>query len=448
MPELNFNALLTEGPRSVAQGYLQGQNLLAQRTAQDQQRKIVDLQLQNALREQRTAGEEDAAYKAAAGNPTNLPSELMQRGLGKQSFEANKQIIEQRKLQLENNKNMVELMKTAATQVMTNPQNAEQIFSSFGQRYGIDVTDDIAEIRRLGNNPDAIRQHAASIAMEADKLLPKFETMNLGGGVMRQGYNPVTGAPVSHGTFIPEMPLPADVEAQKLRIAGAGAARTTVDLGPEKKYNERFGTLVADQDMEKRTIAEKAPEVAANADRILDILDEGNVNTGTLADVRLQIGKAFNLIGLNDADSIKNTEMLFSAMANTTLGTIKSSGLGTGQGFTDKDFVILQKAKSGQLTYDAKSIADLARISRQVAEKSAEVWNKRVKQIPVSALEGTGITTDPIVVPKRKGSQTDDALKAQAIQDLKDGKGTPEQFDETFGPGEAARALRPREGRW
>ena len=78
MPELNFNALRTEGPQSVTQGYIQGQNLLAQKTAQDQQRQLTNLQLQNALREQRMTGEEEAAYKAAGTNMTRVPSELMQ----------------------------------------------------------------------------------------------------------------------------------------------------------------------------------------------------------------------------------------------------------------------------------------------------------------------------------------------------------------------------------
>jgi hypothetical protein len=40
-----------------------------------------------------------------------------------------------------------------------------------------------------------------------------------------------------------------------------------------------------------------------------------------------------------------------------------------------------------------RTLAELARLSRLAAEKSAESWNTRVKQIPGSALEGTGIST-------------------------------------------------------
>ncbi len=104
----------------------------------------------------------------------------------------------------------------------------------------------------------------------------------------------------------------------------------------------------------------------------------------------------------------------------------------------DRDF--LEKAKAGQLTYDAKSLTELARLSRLAAEKSAESWNTRVKKIPASALEGTGISTEPVIVPPRKVSSVM-KIPAGAIEMLKSGAGTREQFDAQFGPGSADRVL-------
>jgi len=74
------------------------------------------------------------------------------------------------------------------------------------------------------------------------------------------------------------------------------------------------------------------------------------------------------------------------------------------------------------------------------AEKSAESWNTRVKQIPGSALEGTGISTAPVVIPPRKPASVMN-IPAGAIEALKAGQGSAEQFDSIFGPGSAARAL-------
>lgn len=249
------------------------------------------------------------------------------------------------------------------------------------------------------------------------------------------------GAPTTVGTYA-DVPLPAAVEAQKARIAKAGASSTNVNVSTEKKYGERFGGLIADADAAKLAAAENAPNAAATADRVMDLIATGKVITGTGANARLQIAKALNLAGGTDSEKIRNTEVLISSLAETTLGAIKSSNLGAGQGFTNADRDFLEKAKAGQITYDSKSLTELARLSRLAAEKSAESWNKRVQQIPASALEGTGISTEPVIVPKRSAPAAARNIPEQAIIELKAGRGTREQFDEIFGPGAAAKVLK------
>jgi hypothetical protein len=245
------------------------------------------------------------------------------------------------------------------------------------------------------------------------------------------------GTPTSVGTYA-DVPLPANVVAQKKDIARAGASNVT--LSTERKYGDRFGGLIAESDAAKLAAAENAPRMAENADRITDLLATGKVITGTGANVRLQIAKALNLAGGTDSERIKNTEVLVSSLAETTLGAIKASNLGAGQGFTNADRDFLEKAVAGQLSYDDKSLAELARLSRRAAEKSAESWNKRSASIPKSALEGTGISTEPVVIPPRKVSSVMN-IPAGAITDLKSGKGSPEQFDAVFGAGSAKRIL-------
>jgi len=117
--------------------------------------------------------------------------------------------------------------------------------------------------------------------------------------------------------------------------------------------------------------------------------------------MKLNMARALNLAGANNDEKIANTEILLSGLARQTLGAVKTSGLGTGQGFTDKDLKFLQDVEGGRISMNAKTIQYLAELSHSAADKSAAAWNKRIKEIPKSATEGTGLSTEPIVVPKR-----------------------------------------------
>ncbi len=186
-----------------------------------------------------------------------------------------------------------------------------------------------------------------------------------------------------------------------------------VEVSTEKKYGEKFAGNIADADVALRDAAERAPDTAANANRILSLLQSGQVITGSAANVKLQMAKFLNLGGGNDSEAVTNTEVLISSLADSTLGAIKSSGLGSGQGFTDKDREFLERAKSGQITYEAASLKRLAELAHKAAGATADKWNKRVKNIPKSAIEGTGISTDAVSVPALLKSNTRSQLPAK-----------------------------------
>lgn len=293
----------------------------------------------------------------------------------------------------------------------------------------------------IPQDPIAFENWKKQTALGMNKFVelnkPSVQTINQGGQTQVLQTPGLGGAPTSVGTYA-DVALPKSVEDQKARIARAGASNITVSN--EKTYGSKFAGLIADSDAAKLAAAENAPAAAETADRILNLLSTGNVITGTGANVRLQMAKALNLAGGNDSEKIANTEVLLSSLAETTMGAIKSSNLGAGQGFTNADRDFLEKAKAGQITYDAKSLARLADLSRKAAEKSAETWNKRVNQIPKSALEGPGVSLEPVVVPPRKTASVM-KIPSDAIKALESGAGTPEQFDAIFGAGSASRVL-------
>lgn len=197
-------------------------------------------------------------------------------------------------------------------------------------------------------------------------------------------------------------------QASYLTFREKQTPKTTVSVGvsTEKKYGEQFAGNVAKADEALWSAAQDAPFAAENANRILSTLASGKAITGPLADVKLNIARALNVAGADNAEMISKTEALVTSMAENTLNAIKTSGLGTGQGFTDKDLKFLQEAKSGNINFQPDTIRQLAELAHRAAEKTAEKWSGRVKQIPKSALEGTGVSTEPITVPKRASSVT------------------------------------------
>lgn len=256
------------------------------------------------------------------------------------------------------------------------------------------------QIQRIPDDPQGLDNWVKQFALGTTKWItenkPVTQQINRMGQTDIVQFPGLGGRPTTVGTFA-DVPLPPEVEAQKSRIAKAGA--TNVSVSTEKKYGERFGGLIADRDAAKLDAAEKAPQLASDANRIIDLVKQGNVFTGPAADIKLNIARALNVAGASNQEKIANTESLIAATGQSTLNAIKGAGLGTGQGFTDKDLKFLQGVAGGTINLTQQTLAELARLQHQAAVKSAESWNRRVKELPQDALRGTGLSTEPIVVP-------------------------------------------------
>ena len=184
---------------------------------------------------------------------------------------------------------------------------------------------------------------------------------------------------------------------QELRRAGA--TNVPINVSTEKKYGEAFGGKMAEVDINKFTAAEKAPQMAENANRIIELARNPNIFVGPIADIKLNIARAFNVVGANNEETISNTERLIAATSQSTLDAIKGAGLGAGQGFTDKDLRFLQGVAGGTINLTAQTLTELAQIQHRAAVRAAEAWNKRSKEMPRDAAIGAGLSMEPIIVP-------------------------------------------------
>jgi hypothetical protein len=94
------------------------------------------------------------------------------------------------------------IFKTTMSSIIAMPTlaNAINTVRKTGRMLGEDVEDDVAELTALGDNPTAIRQWAAGHALEADKLLPKSDRVDIGGSYLDRTIDPLTGLPKVVGT--------------------------------------------------------------------------------------------------------------------------------------------------------------------------------------------------------------------------------------------------------
>ncbi len=205
---VNYGILQPGIGNALAAGYQQAQDRQNALMQQQQQRQLGDIQLQNALREQRMAGEEEAAWKEGAGKPEQILQALQQRGLGKQAMALQAQMSKQQADKLTMLKTANDLKKQAATAVMANPtlETALGMLQSFANQTGMDVSSDRQALQSTGGDPRKIMAWAAGHAIEADKMLPQLNTKDTGGQVQDRLFNPVTGKVEVIGTTAKTMP--------------------------------------------------------------------------------------------------------------------------------------------------------------------------------------------------------------------------------------------------
>jgi hypothetical protein len=174
-----------------------------------------------------------------------------------------------------------------------------------------------------------------------------------------------------------------------------------VDTKVGNKYGETFAKEIGDADVKLRGAALDAPTMASNANKTLTLLENPKIFTGGAANIKLALARALNVIGDTDTTIISNTEKLIQSTGQATLAAIKTSGLGTGQGFTDKDLKMLQGVAGGTIDLNADTLRAFAIAQHNVATAIVNKWETRRKGIPLAALTGTGIDKETYPIEPR-----------------------------------------------
>jgi hypothetical protein len=250
-----------------------------------QQTQLGALQLQQA---QRGIADDDAyreVLRSGAQGPEQITA-LQRAGLGKQSMEAAKFQTEQQKAQAERGKVAAEAMKNGAAMILSNPteENAIRTLSDVAQQYQLptQIVDSAkARIYSARNDPNQLRQLAQGWGADAEKVLGKFTTENLGGTMQTQRVNPITGqvevANVQQKTASPDSLLSAQTSMGN-NAATIANSRRTADMNDARA--RELATIRAQELAQTRHAAEDSKNTAGLEKKVTAFatqLDKTNV---------------------------------------------------------------------------------------------------------------------------------------------------------------------------
>jgi len=396
MAELNFGLLTPPGSQNIGNAFVQGMDQAAAARAQENQNALSQYTLGKARREDELTNKMLAGMQGA---DTIEKQAAVLRSVGK-FREANELITSG--LEQDIKKGTLAAQPGTATRVAVQTARDRQTFEGQAIRdLRINPSDD--NIRALGqdavlkgiyNQDQADQKVAEFLAIPLDQRVARFSQYGAPAVAPRQ---PNLAAdlliPGPDGTLVPNTALIGIKKS--LRPLGT---TVNVDTKVGNKFGETFAKEVGEADVKLRGAALDAPTMAATANQTLRLLEDPKTFTGGAANIKLNIARALNVIGDTDTTSIANTEKLIQSTGAATLAAIKTSGLGTGQGFTDKDLKMLQGVAGGTIDLNADTLRAFATAQHNAAVAITKKWETRRANIPSAALSGTGIDKETYTI--------------------------------------------------
>jgi len=194
----------------------------------------------------------------------------------------------------------------------------------------------------------------------------------------------------------------------RIKKESEGGPSTVIDLGLGKTtdaYTTELSKIMATQDAEAVAVGDQAIPQIESSYRVRDLLRQNPI-TGTGAQARLGLERALATAGFGKGDRATITENLVAELGKTTLSAIRTSGLGSGQGFTDNDRKFLEQAAAGRIELSQGNLEYLAELNERAGRARIQQSNRvrgRLRQLP--QFQGLPDMFPDVVAPPAYGSQ-------------------------------------------
>lgn len=169
----------------------------------------------------------------------------------------------------------------------------------------------------------------------------------------------------------------------------------------ENKYAGKFGEGIAEKDLAQRDAAVSAVENVGKLDSLISHLKTSDAITGMGAELFKDIERAKTLFtgNIKAGKKVSDTEILDAFLGSDVFAMIQGLGIGARGLDTPVEREFLRQVMTGTITMNKNTLIKLSTIRRDIATRAVEKWNARLKEIPESALQGTGLSREPVKLP-------------------------------------------------